>query len=174
MLFSSEVRPDGRSGRTPGGAIGFCRESYGPPHRWRLILFRVLAGLLGLAYLPGVLLFAPWAPLSMARALPNLSVLIGAWAQARHPDLQRFTWRLSAAVDATIAGVLFALAWRPLARPLLLQFLALALVVECVRTFRSSRESSSPTRRSCFYWSSTPNRGGCLRRSGRGLSIGPC
>src|SRR5664280_2985257 len=31
MLFSSEVRPDGRPGRTPGGAIGFCRESYGPP-----------------------------------------------------------------------------------------------------------------------------------------------
>lgn len=90
----------------------------------------MLAGLLGLAYLPGVLLFAPWALLSMARALPNLSVLIGAWAQARHPDLQRFTWSLSAAGDATIAAVLFALAWRPLAQPLLLQFLALALVVD--------------------------------------------
>jgi hypothetical protein len=101
------------------------------PHRWRLILFRVLAALLGLVYLPGVLLvFAPWAPLSMARALPNLSVLIGAWAQAPHPDLQRFTWGLSAAVDAAIAVVLFALTWRPLARPLLVQFLALALVVD--------------------------------------------
>ena len=123
------VRTAGRAGR-PGARLVSVASLTVPPHRWRLILFRVLAGLLGLAYLPGVLLFAPWAPLSMTRALPNLSVLIGAWAQARHPDFQRFTWRLSAAVDATIAAVLFALAWRPLAQPLLLQFLALALVVD--------------------------------------------
>ena len=71
------VRTAGRAGR-PGARLVSVASLTVPPHRWRLILFRVLAGLLGLAYLPGVLLFAPWAPLSMAMALPNLSVLIGA------------------------------------------------------------------------------------------------
>jgi hypothetical protein len=57
-----------------------------PSPRWRLTLFRVLATLLGLVYLPGPLLMAaPWAPSSMATALPPLSPLIWAWAQAAHP-----------------------------------------------------------------------------------------
>jgi hypothetical protein len=58
-----------------------------PRHRWRLTLFRVLAALLALVYLPSVLMMsAPWARPSTARALPNLSVLIWAWAQASHPS----------------------------------------------------------------------------------------
>jgi len=103
------------------------------PSRWRLTLFRVLAVLLGLAYLPGALLLvAPWGPSSMATALPPLSPLIWAWGQAAHPDLQRWTFALSAVVDVAIAVILLCLAWRPLARPLLAQFLALALVVDLV------------------------------------------
>ena len=101
--------------------------------RWRLTLFRVLAILLGLVYLPGVLLLAvPWAPSSMAKTLPTLSPLIWSWAQFAHPDVGRWTFALSACVDEAIAVILFVLAWRPLARPLLLQFLALALVVDMV------------------------------------------
>jgi hypothetical protein len=101
------------------------------PSRWRLTLFRVLAVLLGLVYLPGALLLAaPWAPSSMATALPPLSPLIWAWGQAAHPDLQRWTFALSAVVDEAIAVILLCLAWRPLARPLLAQFLALALLVD--------------------------------------------
>lgn len=101
-----------------------------PAPRWRQTLFRVLAALLGLVYLPGALLMAaPWAPSSMAKALPPLSPLIWAWAQAANPDNQRWTFALSASVDEAIAVILFSLAWRPLARPLLFQFLALALVV---------------------------------------------
>jgi hypothetical protein len=46
------------------------------------------------------------------------------------PGLAPVTGGLSAVVDAAIAVVLIALAWRPLARPLLLQFLALGLVVD--------------------------------------------
>jgi hypothetical protein len=90
----------------------------------------VIAALLGLVYLPGaLLLMAPWAPSWMATGLPNLSPLIWAWAQAAHPDLQRWAFAFSACVDVAIAIILFYLAWRPLGRPLLLQFLALALVV---------------------------------------------
>jgi len=101
------------------------------PSRWRLTLFRVLAALLGLVYLPGALLLAaPWAPSSMATALPPLSPLIWAWGQAAHPELQRWTFALSAVVDEAIAVILLCLAWRPLARPLLAQFLALALLVD--------------------------------------------
>lgn len=101
--------------------------------RWRLTLFRVLATLLGLVYLPGALLMAaPWAPSSMATALPTLSPLIWAWAQLAHPDVGRWTFAFSGCVDEAIAVILFVLAWRPLARPLLLQFLALALVVDLV------------------------------------------
>ena len=102
-----------------------------PAPRWRLTLFRVLAALLGLVYLPGALLMAaPWASSSMAKALPPLSPLIWAWAQAANPDNQRWTFALSASVDEAIAVILFCLAWRPLARPLLFQFLGLALVVD--------------------------------------------
>ncbi len=102
-----------------------------PAPRWRLTLFRVLATLLGLVYLPGALLMAaPWAPSSMAKALPPLSPLIWAWTQAAHPEIQRWTFALSASVDEVIAVILFCLAWRPLARPLLFQFLAFALVVD--------------------------------------------
>ena len=98
-----------------------------PSPRWRLTLFRVLATLLGLVYLPGALLMAaPWAPSSMPRALPPLSPLIWAWAQAAHPEIQRWTFALSASVDEAIAVILVGLAWRPLARPLLFQFLARA------------------------------------------------
>jgi hypothetical protein len=61
----------------------------------------------------------------MAKALPPLSPLIWAWAQAASPDSQRWTFALSASVDEAIAVILFCLAWRPLARPLLFQFLAL-------------------------------------------------
>ena len=101
-----------------------------PSPRWRLTLFRVLAALLGLVYLPGaILMIAPWAPSRMATALPNLSPLIWAWAKSAHPDLQRWAFAFSACVDEAIALILFYLAWRPLGRPLLLQFLALALVV---------------------------------------------
>jgi hypothetical protein len=98
-----------------------------PSLRWRISLFRVLAALLGLVYLPGALLMtAPWAPSWMATALPNLSPLIWAWAKAAHPDLQRWAFAFSACVDEAIALILFYLAWRPPGRPLLLQFLALA------------------------------------------------
>ena len=100
------------------------------PARWRVSLFRALALLVSLAYLPGVLLLiAPWAPSQIARDLPKLSMLVVAWASATQPDSQRWAWGLSAVVDAAIAVVLLSLAWRPLGRPLLPQFLALALVV---------------------------------------------
>jgi hypothetical protein len=100
------------------------------PARWRVSLFRALAFLLGLAYLPGVLvLIAPWAPSQIAQDLPKLSPLVGAWASATQPDSQRWVWGVSAVVDVAIAVVLLSLAWRPLGRPLLPQFLALALVV---------------------------------------------
>ena len=49
---------------------------------------------------------------------------------AARPDLQRWTFALSAVVDEAIALILLCLAWRPLARPLLAQFLALALTVD--------------------------------------------
>src|SRR5664280_1851449 len=113
MLFSSEVRPDGRPGRTPGGAIGFCRESYGPPTS------------LAPDPVPGARRAPqPGVPARSAAVRAVGSALDGDGAPepvGAHrgvspgpaPDLQRFTWRLSAAVDATIAGVLFALAWRP-------------------------------------------------------------
>ena len=98
--------------------------------RWRLTLFRVLAVFLGLVYLPGVLLMAaPWAPSGMARSLPTMSVLIWAWANLAHPEIGRWTFALSACVDGAIAVILFVVAWRPLARPMLLQLLALVLVV---------------------------------------------
>jgi hypothetical protein len=66
----------------------------------------------------------------MATALPPLSPLIWAWAQAAQPDLQRWTFALSAVVDEAIAIILLCLARPPFARPLLAQFLALALVVD--------------------------------------------
>lgn len=82
-------------------------------------MFRVLTGLVGLGYLPGaLLLIAPWAPSSIAKTLPKLSPLIWAWADATHPDTQRWTFALSAIVDTSIAVVLLYLAWRPLAKPL--------------------------------------------------------
>ena len=90
----------------------------------------MVAALLGLVYLPGALLMAaPWAPSGMATSLPKLSPLIWAFAHATHPDIQRWTFALSACVDEAIAVILFSLAWRPLRRPLLLQLLAFALVV---------------------------------------------
>jgi hypothetical protein len=46
----------------------------------------------------------------MATALPPLSPLIWAWAQAAHPDIQRWTFALSASVDEAIAVILFCLA----------------------------------------------------------------
>ena len=93
----------------------------------------MLAALLGLVYLPGALLMAaPWAPPSIAKALPRLSPLVWSWAQFAHPDIGRWTFALSASVDEAIAVLLFCLAWRPLARPMLLQFLALALIVDMV------------------------------------------
>ena len=99
--------------------------------QWRLTLFRVLAVLLGLVYLPGALLMAaPWAPASMAKALQPLSPLIWAWSQAANPGDKRWTFALSASVDEAIAVILVCLAWRPLARPLLFQFLAFALAVD--------------------------------------------
>jgi hypothetical protein len=99
--------------------------------RWRLPLFRVLAAIFGIVYLPGgLLLAAPWVPSSMTTAFPPLSPLLWAWAQAAQPDSQRWTFALSAVVDEAIAVILLALAWRPLARPLLAQFLVLALVVD--------------------------------------------
>ena len=101
-----------------------------PSTGWRVTLFRVLAALIGLVYLPGALLMAaPWAPSGMAASLPKLSPLIWAFAHATHPDIQRWTFALSASVDEAIAVILFFLAWRPLRRPLLLQFLAFAFVV---------------------------------------------
>ncbi len=100
---------------------------------WRVTVFRVLAALIGIAYLPGgLLLAAPWIPSSVVTALPPLSPLVSAWAQAAQPDTQRWTFALSAVVDVAIAVILLALAWRPLAQPLLAQFLALALVVDVV------------------------------------------
>jgi hypothetical protein len=66
----------------------------------------------------------------MAKALPTLSPLIWAWANFAHPEIGRWTFALSACVDGAIAVTLFVVAWRPLARPLLVQFLALALVVD--------------------------------------------
>lgn len=99
--------------------------------QWRVAVFRLLAAILGLVYLPGVLLMAaPWAPASLAGALPTVSPLIWAWARLAHPDIGRWTFALSASVDEAIALILFALAWRPLAGPLLMQFTALALVVD--------------------------------------------
>jgi hypothetical protein len=71
----------------------------------------------------------PWAPSWMTAALPNLSPLIWAWHKAAHPDLQRWMFAFSACIDEAIAVVLLYLAWRPLGKPLLLQFLSLALVV---------------------------------------------
>jgi hypothetical protein len=95
-----------------------------------LVLFRVLAALLGLVYLPGALLMTvPWAPSRMTTTFPNLSPLIWAWAKAAHPDIQRWTFTLSACIDEAIAVVLLYLAWRTLGKPMLLQFLSLALVV---------------------------------------------
>ena len=44
--------------------------------------------------------------------------------------IQRWTFALSASVDEAIAVILFCLALRPLTRPLLGQFLALALMVD--------------------------------------------
>jgi hypothetical protein len=100
------------------------------PSQWRVVLFRVLAGLLGLVYLPGALLMTvPWAPSWMTTAFPNLSPLIWAWGKAAHPDIQRWMFAFSACVDEAIAVILLYLAWRPLGKPLLLQFLSLALVV---------------------------------------------
>ena len=101
---------------------------------WRIVLFRVLATLVGVAYLPGVLLMIlPWAPSSVTSGLPNLSPLVWAWAKASHPDLQLWAFSFSACIDGAIAVILFSLAWNPLQKPLLPNFILLAyLVALCV------------------------------------------
>lgn len=97
---------------------------------WRIAAFRILSGLLGLAYLPGLLLMAlPWAPAELFRRLPTLSPIIWAFRQALDPETQRWAFALSACVDGAIAIILLYSAWRPFRSALLVQFLVPALVV---------------------------------------------
>lgn len=91
---------------------------------WRLVLFRVLALLLGLAYLPGaVLLILPWISPSALAGFPNLSPLIWSWTKAAHPELQRWAFAFSACIDEALAAILLFLAARPLGASRLIQLL---------------------------------------------------
>jgi hypothetical protein len=100
-----------------------------PPHRWRLILFGVLAGLLPLAYLPGVLLFAVGSALDGEGAPEPVGAHRGVGPgpapgpPALHLEALGGRRRNDRRRPVRVSR-------RPLARPLLLQFLALALVAD--------------------------------------------
>ena len=97
---------------------------------YRIAAFRILSGLLGLAYLPGLLLLAlPWVPAEMAGKLPTLSPLVWAFQKALEPETQRWAFALSACVDGAIAIILLHSAWRPSGSVLMVQFLLPAFVV---------------------------------------------
>jgi hypothetical protein len=99
--------------------MGSGATSSSGPTRWRVILFRVIAGLLGIVQLTAVqLAISPWGPVALAN--PSLE---------HHPDLHRWANALAGGPDATTALVLLYLAWRPLGKPLIMQWLILAITV---------------------------------------------
>jgi hypothetical protein len=98
--------------------VGAVAVSSGPA-RWRVVVFRVVAGLLGIVQLTAVqLAVSPWGPVALAN--PSLE---------HHPDLHRWAYALAGGPDATTGLVLLYLAWRPLGKPLILQWFVLALIV---------------------------------------------
>ena len=87
--------------------------------RRRLIIFRVLAGLAGAFFLftlPQAI--SPWG----AVTLSNMDGVTD-------PNLHRWSAALAGGPDLGMAGLLLYLAWRPLAAPLALQWIALAAIV---------------------------------------------
>jgi hypothetical protein len=84
-----------------------------------VVVFRVVAGLLGIVQLTaGQLAVSPWGPVALAN--PSLE---------HHPDLHRWANALAGGPDATTALILLYLVWRPLGKPLILQWFVLALMV---------------------------------------------
>jgi len=83
-------------------------------HSWRLILFRIMAGLIavGLFLIDGISVVAPWIDPTSYGA-PEYADAIQSWYDARS----------GAYFGVLITGSLLALLWRPHAQPLLLQFL---------------------------------------------------
>jgi hypothetical protein len=94
------------------------RGSERTPHRIRLIVFRVLATLVGLFFVVAVCLHlpAPWVILQ---------------SDEPHPELDRWFFTVSGAVDLIGAGVLLALAQRP-RRTLLVAEWSLAVIIAAV------------------------------------------
>src|SRR5438046_3769075 len=90
------------------------------PSRRRLIAFRVLAALAGLFFLVGTLpqAISPWGPVTLSN-LEGVS----------DPNLHRWSAALAGGPDVGMGALLLYLAWRPLAAPLALQWLALAVIV---------------------------------------------
>jgi hypothetical protein len=87
--------------------------------RWRLLIFRILAGLSGLFFLsilPQAI--SPWHG-------PTLSNMTG----VHDPDLHRWSAALAGGPDMGMGLVLLYLAFRPLGAPILLQWVALAVIV---------------------------------------------
>jgi hypothetical protein len=89
------------------------------PARWWIILFRVLAALVGLFFLTTVqAALAPWG------AVPDLGQV-----DFHHPDLHRWSDALAGAPDVMMALLLLYCAWRPRQAALILQWMLLAVVV---------------------------------------------
>src|SRR5919201_6258573 len=104
--------------RTPSQPTGIHDEA-APVPGWRLILFRVLAGLSGLFFLSTLpQAISPWHG-------PTLSNMSG----VHDPDLHRWSAALAGGPDMGFGIVLLYLALRPLGAPILLQWIALAVIV---------------------------------------------
>ena len=88
---------------------------------WRVIVFTILGGLAALLFFMNLYrLSAPWAALAW---YPNDD------PRLLHPDLHRWHDAMWGAVSGILnGGVLLALLWRPRAKPLLIQFMALVVV----------------------------------------------
>jgi hypothetical protein len=89
---------------------------------WRALIFRILAGIVALLFITNLyLLSAPWAPLA---SYPNED------PRLLNPDLHRWHDAMWGAVSGILeGGVWLTLLWRPRRYPLLIQFVALAVIL---------------------------------------------
>src|SRR5437868_15031261 len=88
---------------------------------WRVIVFTILGGMVALLFFMNLYrLSAPWAPLA---SYPNDD------PRLLNPELHRWHDAMWGAVSGILnGGVLLSLLWRPRAKPLLIQFVALVVV----------------------------------------------
>src|SRR6266566_7678609 len=90
------------------------------PSTWRVVVFRVLAVLAACFFIVGTLpqAISPWGAVTLSNTHGVHDLNLHRWSAA-----------LAGGPDLGMAAVLLYLAWRPMRAPLLLQWLALAVLI---------------------------------------------